>query len=126
MGKETLNELQAKHAAWDIRNFCGGVEYGDRHLLRCALGVAEESGELAHAVLKRDQGIRGSAGKHEAAMRDAVGDISLFTMAICSEMGWSFEQVVRETIATVIQRDWIADPDGAGGASVQEETTTCE
>jgi hypothetical protein len=45
-----------------------------------ALGFLEEIGELTHAILKKKQGIRGTPAEHDAAARDALGDIGIFLL----------------------------------------------
>lgn len=70
------------------------------------LGVCEESGELSHAVLKREQGIRGTDEEHAASERDAVGDIAIYLAGFCSSRGYDFEGCVREAWAGVCKRDW--------------------
>ena len=44
------------------------------------LGICEEAGELCHAQLKKEQGIRGTIEQHDAAMKDAVGDIMIYAI----------------------------------------------
>ena len=83
----TLTALQDALAAWEARNFA------PVNPLHRALGVAEEAGELCHAVLKRDQGIRGTHEGHTAKIRDAIGDIAIFCMQICSAEGLRAEDV---------------------------------
>lgn len=48
------------------------------------LGCIEEVGELAHAHLKREQGIRGSQAEHDAAAKDAIGDIVVYLLGVMS------------------------------------------
>ena len=45
-----------------------------------ALGFLEEIGELTHAILKKKQGIRGTPEEHNAAARDALGDMGIFLL----------------------------------------------
>jgi len=98
-------KLQAEVHAWAKRNF-GST---DRDALRCTLGVCEEAGELAHAILKRDQGIRGTKEEHEAKARDAIGDIAVYLMHLCGDEGWSFPEIVEAVAREVLQRDWKTD-----------------
>lgn len=93
-----LAEIQSEIYSWKKRNFPNS---GDIHQF---LGVVEEVGELAHAVLKLQQGIRGD--EHEAEARDAVGDIMFFLMNFCSENGWSLSEILEETWTEVSKRDW--------------------
>ena len=101
-----LSDTQSRLAIWQNNNF--PTRDKSRQLLQVALGVAEESGELCHAVLKRDQGIRGTYSENTDKMRDAIGDIAIFCMQICSAEGWEFEQVILDTSEQVMKRKWIA------------------
>lgn len=59
------------------------------------LGLVEELGELAHARLKSEQGIRGDVSAHTAAARDAVADSFIFFMHACSNLGWASQEILR-------------------------------
>lgn len=48
------------------------------------LGCIEELGELTHGFLKLKQGIRGTPEEHNAAMRDAVGDLIIYLLGVMS------------------------------------------
>lgn len=86
------------------------------------MGMAEELGELAHAHLKELQGIRGTAAEHEAAARDAIGDLLVYAMSYANARGWDLEATLGEVWSEVRRRDWVADPQngdamaGEGGA----------
>lgn len=75
---KTLQEIQIEQRAWALKNF------GERPSWHPLMGVMEELGELAHSLLKREQGIRGTRAEHDANIRDAVGDIMIFLMDFCS------------------------------------------
>ena len=79
-----LLQIQKEQEEWAGRNF------PNRKLHQPILGATEEVGELAHAYLKMEQGIRGTKAEHEAAMKDAVGDCCIFLMDLCNQMGWDF------------------------------------
>jgi NTP pyrophosphatase (non-canonical NTP hydrolase) len=52
-----------------------------------ALGVCEEAGELAHAVLKYKQGIRGyDLKKTQAEVADAIGDIFIYACGVADKL----------------------------------------
>lgn len=104
LGSVDLIALQRKHAEWAIRNF------GERDPVDAFFGVTEELGELARAMLKKKQGIRGNSPEHDAKARDAVGDILLFLLDYCTARGWSFNDIVLETWRIVRERDWIKYP----------------
>lgn len=99
-----LTHMQNKLHLWRVRNF------PDADATQQLLGVAEETGELSHAHLKQMQGIRGDDKLHEAEARDAVGDLAIYLMGYCSYRGWSLEDILFDTTAHVLKRDWIKDP----------------
>lgn len=98
--------IQSRLHLWRTRNFPNSN--GDQQLL----GVVEEVGELAHAVLKGKQGIRGmddEAARYEA-VRDAVGDIQIFLAGFCSYEGIRMDEAYEDTARTVMERDFIKYP----------------
>jgi NTP pyrophosphatase (non-canonical NTP hydrolase) len=78
---KTMSEIQIEQRAWSERNF------GTHPSWHPLLGMQEEAGELAHAYLKRAQGIRGTKEQHDAAIKDAIGDIMIYLMDFCSCLG---------------------------------------
>jgi len=98
-----LSQIQKEQAEWSAHNFPNKKPH------QPILGVAEEVGELAHAYLKMEQGIRGTKEEHSAAMKDAIGDCCIFLMDLCNQMGWNFEDIIDETWAHVKKRDWKKD-----------------
>lgn len=77
----TLHELQRELYEWQKYNF------GNQDNELVLMGIFEEAGELCHAQLKLEQGIRGSRESHESAMRDAIGDISIYMLNYLSGIG---------------------------------------
>jgi NTP pyrophosphatase (non-canonical NTP hydrolase) len=71
-----------------------------------ALGVCEEAGELAHAVLKMEQGIRGTRDEHLMEAADAVGDIVIYLAGLSTSLGLDLERCVKSAWAQVAQRNW--------------------
>lgn len=102
-GAVNLRRMQAEQKEWSERNFKNKKPY------QPVLGAAEEIGELAHAYLKMEQGIRGDKERHEAAMKDAVADCVIFLMDFCNQQGWDFESLLDQTWKQVKQRDWNKD-----------------
>lgn len=74
------------------------------------LRLAGAVGRLAHATLKTEQGIRGSAQKHELAAKDAVGDLLVYLADLCGRRGWDMEKILDDTWAQVSRRDWRKNP----------------
>ena len=85
---DTLQDLQKCLYAWQIYNF------GEQDNERVLLGICEESGELCHAQLKMEQGIRGDVACHEAALIDAIGDIMIYMLNYVSGMGEVFPSFI--------------------------------
>lgn len=95
-----LKQLQTEVGAWSRRNFPNNQPH---HPL---LGVSEETGELCHAHLKMEQGIRGTKEEHQAAKEDAVGDIIIYLADYCERNGIDFDKSVDLTWGQVKARDW--------------------
>ena len=108
----TFKQLQEEQRPWVEHNFPGRLPYMP------LLGLQEEVGELAHAHLKAEQGIRGTAAEHHAAKIDAIGDIVVFLADYCSANGIDFQDAVEKTWSQVKQRDWRKDPAKGGEAGV--------
>ncbi len=75
---KTLLDLQKELYFWQEYNF---GEQSDR---RMVLGICEESGELCHAHLKLEQGIRGNQDQLRAEAKDAIGDICIYALNLLS------------------------------------------
>ena len=99
-GYADLEHVQNRLDEWARRNF--GEDRPSYHPL---LGAIEELGELAHAHLKQEQGIRTNED-HEAEARDAVGDVIFYLMDYCNIRGWSIAEIITETENEVFARDW--------------------
>ena len=99
----SLERLQHELKPWVERN------YGSRPAYWPLLGVGEEVGELMHAHLKQEQGIR-KGEDHIANAKDAVGDIMVYLADYCNARGWDMQEILDETWAKVRERDWVKDP----------------
>jgi NTP pyrophosphatase (non-canonical NTP hydrolase) len=99
-----LSQLQSERRVWVEKNFPGNLE------IHSVLGMVEELGELSHAFLKREQGIRGLAEKHTAAIKDAVCDLIIFSCGIADAEGFDLGEAMYETWAQVKKRNWIDQP----------------
>ena len=100
----TFKQLQDEVRPWTMHNF------GERPSWQPLLGIQEEVGELSHAHLKAEQGIRTNED-HEADGKDAVGDILVFLADYCNCKGWDMQEIIEETWDAVKQRDWKKDPE---------------
>lgn len=117
----TLARLQYQHEAWSRRQpwnqpHLVATEHIEllQHASEPLMGLQEELGELAHAHLKATQGIRGTWDEHEAAARDAVGDILLYLADYCSRRGWSLQEIAEQVGREVWARDWTKNPKTGG------------
>jgi len=103
-GAKPIDQIQNIQELWERYNF------GEQPLTNAMLGVVEEVGELSHLLLKRDQKIR--EGSHEseelfkAKITDAVGDITIYLMSLCTKFGINFCGAVEKTSFEVFKRDW--------------------
>jgi NTP pyrophosphatase (non-canonical NTP hydrolase) len=102
----TLKELQEESGRWRAANF----DPEKRTVFHGLAGVTEEVGELAHAILKSDQGIRGTAEEHKMAAFDALGDIIVYLCSVSDSLGLSLQDAVEYAWAQVKNRDWKANP----------------
>jgi NTP pyrophosphatase (non-canonical NTP hydrolase) len=118
-----LNIIQQEQKIWADRNFGSDFPDGNNPLI----GVGEETGELAealgaalstlrvvgalgqldHAFLKRKQGIRGTRAEHNAAIKDAVGDICIYLMDFCTREGLQLADCINDAWEQVKYRDWL-------------------
>lgn len=114
----TFKQLQEEHKTWGAYNF--DYQWPDREQAwKPVFGVMEELGELAHAILKQTQGIRGSFQENEIKAQDAIGDITVFLASVCSAMGWDFQELVEKTWNEVKVRDYKKNKNGGKVESEQ-------
>ena len=104
-----LRKVQNEVKEWSARNF---GEHPSWHPL---LGMGEEVGEINHAFLKREQGIRGDSDKHTEAIKDGVADLVIFLCDFCNREGIDLQSELESTWSKVQQRDWKANPSDADG-----------
>ena len=99
-----LKTLQSEVSEWASRNF----PHNKPHMP--LLGAAEEIGELCHAHLKSEQGIRGTLLQHKAAKADAVGDVVIYLANYCMLNNLNLSLCVSDAWNQVKQRDWNKNP----------------
>ena len=105
----TFRELQSQVGSWSLKNF------GEDPPVWKFVGMVEEVGDLAHALLKKKQGIR-ITEDHEAKAKDAVGDLLVYTADFCDRMSYDMQEIIEKVWAKVSKRDWKADPSKGGEA----------
>jgi NTP pyrophosphatase (non-canonical NTP hydrolase) len=99
-----FEQLQLEQELWQEMNF------PNSGIHECFYGVVEEIGELSHALLKMDQGIRGTKQEHTAEAKDAVGDIVIYLAGLCNKRGINLQSAVETAWREVKQRNWIKYP----------------
>lgn len=105
-----LQQLQAEQKDWSAKNFPDneGKSY------RMLLGVVEEVGELMHAHLKKEQGIRVNED-HDAKIADAIGDVVIYLAGYCNQEGFDLAACVTAAWEEVLRRNWQKNKiDGVG------------
>ena len=98
--------LQFRLAEWQSRSFVNRLTNQSAPAWQLALGVAEEAGELAHAILKHEQGIRGMQEEDRffEAAGDAVADCVIFCIQLCTSLGLDFSTLLHLTAEEVMKR----------------------
>lgn len=97
--ESTLRRVQRQLKPWQSHNF------GERPSWQPLLGIQEETGELAHAYLKRAQSIR-LEENHQDKIVDAVGDIMVFLLDFCNAEGLDADSILNMVWDEVRQRNW--------------------
>ncbi len=103
MTKEQAVMLMDRQRAWSQRNF------GSLPASHGQVGALEELGELCHAHLKAEQGIRGARSMHHAAKIDAVGDLCIYVLEFVNRAGdewlrWQVACDLAEGEGTLLRR----------------------
>lgn len=111
-GQIVLNGLVVDVGRWADRNFRRLDP--DVDAVATTLGMVEEAGEVARAVLKRHQRIRGTSEEWIAEATKEVGDVVIKLADICYVLGIDFTEAVARRWERVRERDFVADPIGHG------------
>lgn len=101
-----VEKTQEEILEWSTRNF--GEVPNSQIPMRVSsfLGMVEEIGELAHALLKWAQGIRGTPEEHREAVSDAIADLMVFTLDFCGRNNLDADTLLRDVWNKVRERDW--------------------
>ena len=102
-----IRALQTEVNEWVTRNF-------DNSELTAVVGMVEEVGELCRAVVKMEQGIRGTRAEWFAEIRKEAGDVFIKLCDVARFYGFDLSDAIHERWAKVGARDWKADPIGHG------------
>jgi NTP pyrophosphatase (non-canonical NTP hydrolase) len=106
-GTMTFQQLQERVCEWSVRNFKDQPSY------RPLLGAFEELGELSHAHLKGEQGIRHTPDQIRDMKIDAVADVIIYLADYCAREGIFMQIAVEKTWTKVAQRAWEKNRMGA-------------
>ena len=88
--------------------------FPDRTPVGVTLGLAEECGEVCRAVLKADQGIRGTRAEWMLELRKELGDVFVKLADVAAMHDIDLIPAILERWADVRLRDWQADRIGHG------------
>lgn len=99
-----MDIIQEQLAAWQSRNFPNQKPH------ECILGIVEEVGELCHAHLKEEQGIRGTAEENQAKAQDAIGDALIYLAGYCNVRGWKMSDCLGTAWNEIKDRNWTKYP----------------
>lgn len=113
---------QKELADWQDRNFPKSLYNGmsrddliDRiRVLELSVGMAEEVGELSQVILKASQKIRNgvSGDIDKDLVADGFSDSVIFGIQLMTKIGIDAEKVLKDTISSVLKRDWASDRKG--------------
>lgn len=101
----TFSSIQKLASDWSNKNFGNHFGSGYRNLL----GIAEEVGELCHAQLKGEQGIRHTPEEILQMKKDAIGDIIIFICNYCDSQNLSLHECVNIAWNVIKKRNWQSD-----------------
>ena len=72
------------------------------------MGVAEEAGELCHAVLKHSQRIRNMGDPHAYREKagDAIADTAIYLIQMATALRLDFGTLLAKVAEEVMKRNW--------------------
>lgn len=94
----------------DLKSLSFLLAERDHRSHRPLIGAAEELGELCHAHLKNEQGIRGTPEEWVAAKKDAIGDILIYLLDYANKEGLCLEECLSVALDEIHSRDWAKFP----------------
>ena len=109
-----LSRLQDEVTPWANHNF--GVPGHDptRTRVGSTLGLCEEVGEVARAVLKQHQGIRGTFEEWQDEIIKELGDVVIKCAEVAAICGIDLNAAVARRWFDVQERDFKKDAQGHG------------
>lgn len=103
MDKIDISKMQSEIGEWIVENF------GPEDPVVAGLVLAEETGELARAVAKMTQGIRGTKldWLNQASLE--IGDVMISLLSVAHALGIEAEEAIEGRWRFIQQRDWNTD-----------------
>jgi len=102
-----LRVLQARLKNWEQEQMTSST-------LITTLGIVGEIGELAHAVVKYQQGVRGITGKKlREIAEDALVDALIFILATATHLDIDLQDALNKISEKVLARNWREWPEDA-------------
>lgn len=100
-----ISKIQTEHAIWVVHNFPSST------VDTAFKGMVEELGELSHALLKEEQGIREFSSQYKGPAplsdgEDAIADLFIFMLDLCNKKGWDMNRIIARGWREVQKRDW--------------------
>jgi NTP pyrophosphatase (non-canonical NTP hydrolase) len=95
--------LQKQINDWHNKNF------SDSNPMRNQLNLTEEVGELSRAIIKMEQGIRGTRADWLKEAYKELGDVFISLTNVAGALGIDLQEAITERWETISQRDWNAD-----------------
>jgi NTP pyrophosphatase (non-canonical NTP hydrolase) len=127
-GLDTLDRVQTESGMWRANAYPDSVN----DTLAQLAGVTEEVGELAHALLKHHQGIRGyDIERTRAEAGDAIADAIIYMCGVADSLGLNVADELSKAWAHVKSRNLVQNSDpgpssisgeGVDDANVREHT----
>jgi NTP pyrophosphatase (non-canonical NTP hydrolase) len=99
-----ISAMQEEVRAWTFYNFQGDSTQD------VTLGIAEETGELCRAVLKRWQGIRGTHAEWTEELKKEAADVFIKLCHLAAVEDFDLWDAIWSRWSEVKQRDFIKDP----------------
>lgn len=121
MSFNQIDRIQSERAQWARYNF----PHADAK--EHALGICEEAGELAHAILKMNPGtvddtpIRGTEAKLVEEAADALGDLLVYACGVATDLGLVLSECFQAAWDEVKDRDWVKYPERGKPPSMKKD-----
>ena len=110
IAQEFFNASERKSAVEIVTSLAYLLAAREGRNHRPLIGAVEEIGELCHAHLKNEQGIRGTPEEHRSAKMDAIGDTLIYLLDYCNKEGFCMEECLELAMEETSSRDWIRFP----------------